>query len=518
MRQRLIATALSVTCLLLIPIAAQAQTRTYRGTFQTVRRLIVRIENRSANFSNSVQDWASRNPNVVYSPAASEDINLFVRDFDESVRQLRDRFDARQATASDVQDVLNRAARINVFLGRHTIDVRTRNQWSLLRTDLNQLASAFNLRWPQVGTTYPPNSSYPPYDNAPGQFRNGLTGTYRVDTSRSDDARDAAERATRNMAPSERRRVLDAVTQRLEAPNELALDVRGRNVTIASTRAPQISFVADGRERVETSSTGRTIRSRATVSGDQLMVSTTGDRGNDFSVTFDSLDNGQRLNVTRRVYVQGLNSPVVVQSTYEKTSDVARFDIHDPRNVPGSTTGNFVVPDGTRIVANLENTLSTRASRVDDRFTMRVTSPYEFEGAIVEGHVSQVQRSGRLTGRSVLTLDFDNIRLRDGRSYRFAGIVEAVRETDGDIVRVDTEGTVRDDSQTSRTTTRTAIGTAVGAIIGAIAGGGKGAAIGAIIGAGGGAGSVYVEGRNDLELQPGTEITVRAGAPNTTPR
>jgi outer membrane lipoprotein SlyB len=97
-------------------------------------------------------------------------------------------------------------------------------------------------------------------------------------------------------------------------------------------------------------------------------------------------------------------------------------------------------------------------------------------------------------------------------------MVEEVRETDGDIVRVDTEGTVRDDSQTSRTTTRTAIGTAVGAIIGAIAGGGKGAAIGAILGAGGGAGSVYVEGRNDLELQPGTEITLRAGAPNTTLR
>ena len=279
-------------------------------------------------------------------------------------------------------------------------------------------------------------------------------------------------------------------------------------MTIASTRASQISFVADGRDRVETSSTGRTIRSRATISGDQLMVSTTGDRGNDFSVTFDSIDNGQRMSVSRRVYVQGLSAPVVVQSTYDKTSEVARFDIYDPRNVPTSTaSGGFVVPDGTRIVGTLENTLSTRASRVGDRFTMRVTGPREFEGAIIEGHVSQVERSGRLTGRSVLTLDFDNIRLRDGRSYQFGGIVEEVRETDGDIVRVDTEGTVRDDNQTSRTTTRTAIGTAVGAIIGAIAGGGKGAAIGAIIGAGGGAGSVYVEGRNDLELRPGTEIT-----------
>ena len=59
-------------------------------------------------------------------------------------------------------------------------------------------------------------------------------------------------------------------------------------------------------------------------------------------------------------------------------------------------------------------------------------------------------------------------------------------------------------------TDQASIGTAVGAIIGAIAGGGKGAAIGAVIGAGGGAGSVYVQGRDDLELARGTEVTIQA--------
>jgi outer membrane lipoprotein SlyB len=50
-------------------------------------------------------------------------------------------------------------------------------------------------------------------------------------------------------------------------------------------------------------------------------------------------------------------------------------------------------------------------------------------------------------------------------------------------------------------------------LLGAIIGGGKGAAIGAAIGAGGGAGSVYVQGRDDLELSNGTEFTIRASAP-----
>jgi hypothetical protein len=149
---------------------------------------------------------------------------------------------------------------------------------------------------------------------------------------------------------------------------------------------------------------------------------------------------------------------------------------------------------------------------------MRVNEPAEFDGATIEGHVSHIERSGRLTGRSMMTLDFDRIRLPDGRSYDFAGLVESVRTTSGETVRIDTEGAVREESQTTRTEQRAAVGTAVGAIIGAIAGGGKGAAIGAILGAGGGAGSVYVEGQKDLEMGRGTEITIRAGAPANTPR
>ncbi len=114
-----------------------------------------------------------------------------------------------------------------------------------------------------------------------------------------------------------------------------------------------------------------------------------------------------------------------------------------------------------------------------------------------------------------MALDFENIRMPDGRTYRFAGFIETVRTPNGETVQVDNEGTVRDDDSRGTTTAqRAAIGTAVGAIIGAIAGGGKGAAIGAIVGAAGGAGSVYVQGREDIELLSGTELTIRASAPN----
>ena len=162
----------------------------------------------------------------------------------------------------------------------------------------------------------------------------------------------------------------------------------------------------------------------------------------------------------------------------------------------------------------MDTDLTTRDAQVGQRFTMTVTSPSQFQGATIEGRVSAVDRSGRVSGRSQVSLDFDTIRMRDGRSYRFAGFIEGARTATGEVVNVDNEGTVRDDNQTKQTVQRAAIGTAVGAIIGAIAGGGKGAAIGAVVGAGAGAGSVYVQGRDDLELMRGSELTIRSSAPN----
>ena len=533
--RRFIKAPLSIVCVIILGLLAQAQQRPYRGTYQSVRQTILRLETRANLFRNSIEAW-SQSDTAAYATsenvnATNEDVNVIARDFADSVRSLRDRFDARQLTSYEVQHVLTHAAQIDDFVRRNSVDARSMNYWSSIRVDLNQLAYAYNLTWPQSTQYNPPSGNqpynppsgnqpyYPPSGNQYGLQR--LSGTYRVDRSRSEDARTAINRAAFGLSPSERQRVLDNISRRMEPPEELAIDVQGRTVTMASTRAPQISFDADGRERVETSANGRTIRSRAWISGNQLTVSSTGDRGNEFTVVLQPTYDGRALNVVRRIYAPELNRSIEVRSTYNKTADVARFDIYNPERTteyPTTAYRDFVVPDGTRVVGVLNNNLSTRTAATGNRFTLRVTEPVEFEGATIEGHVANIERSGRLTGRSIMTFDFDRISLSDGRSYRFAGLLESVSTTNGESVRVDTEGAIRDRSQTTRTEQRAAIGTAVGAIIGAIAGGGKGAAIGAILGAGAGSGSVYAEDRDNLELYSGTEMVIRAGAPSNTPR
>lgn len=493
-----------------VGMMVQAQ-RAYRVNDAQVRQVLTRIENRSRNFRQNLDNalYNSRNNGA----NRESSINQMVSDFDNAVARFRDSFNNRRETRQEVEEVLNLSLGVNNFMRRTTLNTRTQQSWANMRTDLTELARLYNINWNWSGT-YEPGTSI-----GGGNARERLTGTYRLDTSRSEDPREAAERATRTLPARDRQRVLDNLTSRLESPDALAIDRRGRTVTIASSRAPQITFDADGRERVEQTDRGRQVRVRATLNGDQLHISQTGDRGNDYTVSFDAIDNGTRLRVTRRISSDRFTQPVVVESVYNKTAEVAQLDLSNgypnyPTTGTGTVTGDFRVPNGTQLVAVLNDNLTTRDTRDNDRFTMTVNSPSQYDGAVIEGYVTGVNRSGRITGRSEMTFNFETIRMRNGDSYRFAGFVESVRTPGGETVRVDNEGTVQEsDSRTSTTAKRAAIGTAVGAIIGAIAGGGKGAAIGAAIGAGAGAGSVYVQGRDDLELVSGTEVVVRSSGP-----
>jgi hypothetical protein len=315
------------------------------------------------------------------------------------------------------------------------------------------------------------------------------------------------------MSTDEQQRARDMLSRRLEAPEMLAIDRQGRSITIASTRGPQLTFEADGRDRIEQTPRGRTIRVNTSIVGDRLTVSSTGDRGNDYTVTFDPVNNGRELRVTRRIETDNLTEPVVANSYYTKTSDVAQLDLYR-EDTRFQDRAESRVTGADQIIATLDNPITTRQARESDRFTMTVQSPPELRGAVIEGYLGRVDRSGKIAGRAEVAMNFERIRLRNGSTQNFAGYIESVRTLNGEDVRVNNEGVVSEqDSQTTRTATRTGIGAALGAVIGAIAGGGKGAAIGAAIGAGTGAGSVFVQGRDDLELNSGTEFVIRSNLP-----
>jgi hypothetical protein len=178
------------------------------------------------------------------------------------------------------------------------------------------------------------------------------------------------------------------------------------------------------------------------------------------------------------------------------------------RKTTTTTTKTTVVsvPVGTDLKVRLNDTLSSKDSRVGDRFSATVLSPSRFEEGKLYGHISSIQKSGKVKGRTTMNLDFDSITLTDGRTGVVHGYVSRVYGDDAG--RADNEGGVESGSRTKQTAKRAGIGAVAGAIIGGIAGGGKGAAIGLIIGGAGGAGSLAVQGSKELKLEAGTEMLV----------
>lgn len=155
-----------------------------------------------------------------------------------------------------------------------------------------------------------------------------LTGVYRLDVGGSDKLYSVVSTASSNLPPGEQGRFFDDLTIRLAAPDQLAIERRGFLIDIASSRAPRLSFEADGIERTEQATDGRTIRTRAALLGEQLTVSTSGTSEDKFTVVFEAIDEGRRLRVTRRIAAAGLNQPVVIHSLYNKVSNIARWSIY----------------------------------------------------------------------------------------------------------------------------------------------------------------------------------------------
>lgn len=176
------------------------------------------------------------------------------------------------------------------------------------------------------------------------------------------------------------------------------------------------------------------------------------------------------------------------------------------RRRPATAT---LVPAGTQLRIRLGETLSSKEVRAGDRFSATVVNPSRYEEAKVTGHIRSITKSGRVEGRTTMSLSFDSIRLSDGRTGPLRAEVLRVYDSES-AQNVDAEGRVQSGGRGKQTLKRSGIGAAAGAVIGAIAGGRKGAAIGMIAGGAAGAGSIALEGSKELKLERGTEMLIRA--------
>jgi archaellum component FlaC len=139
--------------------SAQITGQPYRISDREVAKLLDQIKKESNNFRNSLKDALNRTrPDDT---RRENDVNAYVKDFEEQTKRLDDNFDNHKSTVADVDSVLSRAARIDQFMTRHSLTPRAQGDWSALRADLDRLASTYSVSWRWGGELGPIVSNLP---------------------------------------------------------------------------------------------------------------------------------------------------------------------------------------------------------------------------------------------------------------------------------------------------------------------------------------------------------------------
>lgn len=166
----------------------------------------------------------------------------------------------------------------------------------------------------------------------------------------------------------------------------------------------------------------------------------------------------------------------------------------------------LVIPEGTEIETRLLDSLSTKSNRVGDQFSASVEYPIRVngiavipEGATAFGVVTAVKKSGRIKGRSYISLRLRSIELKDGEQLKVA--TNSVSRLGG--------------SNRKRNLALMGGGAGIGAAIGAIAGGGKGVAIGGPVGFGAGLAAKTLMRGHEVTIPSETLLHFRLEEPMT---
>lgn len=237
---------------------------------------------------------------------------------------------------------------------------------------------------------------------------------------------------------------------------------------LACTRTEAVEKMPEGTEVTVVTQDGTLVRGRIAKVEPEL-ITLTGDRGT------------ARTEISRT-----------------SVKEVKRVTPADDAPAAATRARTLTIPDSTSLDVELNTSLASDTSRVEDAVRGTVQSPVVIDevtvvptGSTLLGHVTSVQESGKIKGRAELGFAFTRLQV---------GPVTYDISTKPFFYRA--EGTKKEDA------VKIGIGAAAGAIVGAITGGKKGAAIGTAVGAGGGTAVVLATDGDEIRLASGRTLKV----------
>jgi hypothetical protein len=168
----------------------------------------------------------------------------------------------------------------------------------------------------------------------------------------------------------------------------------------------------------------------------------------------------------------------------------------------------LLIPQDVALRIRLDDTLTSTDSQVNDPFSATVMTEGQYQGARVYGHISSIDMSGRLQGRTEMVLQFDRLIMFDGRTARIhAEIIQLYHAPSHETLGV--EGAILSAAKGRSALIGAGFGAGAGALMGAIFGGGKGAGIGSIVGGAAGLGTTAFRGAQKITLPSNLQMTIQ---------
>ena len=143
---------------------------------------------------------------------------------------------------------------------------------------------------------------------------------------------------------------------------------------------------------------------------------------------------------------------------------------------PGKSAG-IEIPAGTKVALRLKQAISTKTAKEGDAVYAETAFPVAIDdrilipvGTYVQGKISHIQRGGHIKGRAELLIHFTSLIYPSGYTVMLPGALENVPGAEHAKMK-DSEGTIRQDSDTGKKVETAAKTAGAGATIGGLSGG-----------------------------------------------
>jgi hypothetical protein len=126
-------------------VVARAQDTPYRLSDKDVKKLMEQLKKDTGKFRKSFDSSLDRSR--LNGTNREDDINKFLKNYEDATERLYSRFKDNKSVAADVEAVLDGANEIDRFMTRRLASERAERDWEAVRQDLRRLAEAYNVSW-----------------------------------------------------------------------------------------------------------------------------------------------------------------------------------------------------------------------------------------------------------------------------------------------------------------------------------------------------------------------------------